>query len=211
MDMRWKIAGTVLLAIVVTGCQNQLAEENRALHAQNVELQSQLDEANRRLRETPPPAAPAPAPVTVAPQPAPPPTPAPAPMPRPDLGTLEVTEDARAGTTTVTLPGDVFFDSGKDVIKDSAKPSLDKVVAAIKKQYKGKMVHIVGYTDTDPIVHSHWKSNVELSEARAAAVKNYLVAHGVSATRLTTSGMGDANPKGTKAQSRRVEVVVVTG
>ena len=98
-----------------------------------------------------------------------------------------------------------------DVIKDSAKSSLDKVVLALKKQYAGKTVRIEGYTDTDPIVHSHWKSNKELSDARATAVSDYLVAHGIEGSRITTKGYGDTKPKATKALSRRVEVVVITG
>jgi len=210
MGRRWITSGTItLLSVLAVGCDNKVMDENRELHRQNVELQAQLDEA-RRARE----AQPAPAPVVVAPPPAPAPVPAPAPMPpppTPDLGTLVVTEDRAAGTTTVSLPGDVFFDSGRDVIKDSAKGSLDKVVAALRKQYAGKAVRIEGYTDTDPIVHSHWKSNKELSDARATAVSDYLIAHGIDGSRITTKGYGDTKPKATKALSRRVEVVVITG
>jgi outer membrane protein OmpA-like peptidoglycan-associated protein len=207
MGRWWISSGTIgLVAIISLGCQDKVAEENRALHNQNVELQAQLDAA-RRAKESqplPPPVAPAPAPV-----PAPPVVVAPA--PRPDLGPLVVTEDKAAGTTTVSLPGDVFFDSGHDSVKESAKASLDKVVLALKKQYAGKAVRVEGYTDTDPIMHSHWKSNQELSEARATAVGAYLTAHGIDASRVTTKGYGDTKPKGTKALSRRVEVVVITG
>ena len=210
MGRSWIRSGTIgLLSLLAVGCQNKVMDENRDLHRQNVELQAQLDEA-RRARD----AQAVPAPVVQAPPPAPAPAPAPMPAPapsKPDLGTLVVTEDAAAGTTTVSLPGDVFFDSGRDVIKDSAKSSLDKVVVALKKQYAGKKVRIEGYTDTDPIVHSHWKSNQELSDARATAVSDYLIAHGVDGARVTTKGYGDSKPKATKALSRRVEVVVVTG
>ena len=201
-------SGTIgLLALLAVGCQDKVMDENRDLHRQNVELQAQLDEA-RRARE----AQPAPAPVVVAPAPAPIPAPLPMPAPaKPDLGSLVVTEDKAAGTTTVSLPGDVFFDSGRDVIKDSAKSSLDKVVAALRKQYSGKMIRVEGYTDTDPIVHSHWKSNQELSDARSTAVGDYLIAHGIDGSRITTKGFGDSKPKATKALSRRVEVVVITG
>ena len=127
MGRRWITSGIItLLSVLAVGCDNKVMDENRDLHRQNVELQAQLDEA-RRARE-----AQAPAPVVVAPATAPVPVPVPLspPTAKPDLGSLVVTEDRAAGTTTVTLPGDVFFDSGRDVIKDSAKGSLDKVVAA---------------------------------------------------------------------------------
>ncbi len=133
------------------------------------------------------------------------------PQPKPDIDGLELHHDAAAGTTTVTLPGDVFFDPGKAEVKTSAKPTLDKVASALKKEYGGKTVRVEGYTDTDPIKHSKWKDNQELSEARASAVRDYLVSKGVAATRVTVEGLGETKPKGTKAASRRVEVVVVTG
>jgi outer membrane protein OmpA-like peptidoglycan-associated protein len=50
-----------------------------------------------------------------------------------------------------------------------------------------------------------------LSEARAAAVREYLVQKGLDATSITTAGFGADKPKGQdKAQNRRVEIVVVT-
>ena len=124
---------------------------------------------------------------------------------------LETTEDVAAGTTTVHLPSDIFFDSGKATIKDSATGSLDKVVAALQKHYPGKHIEIQGHTDTDPIKLSKWKSNQELSEARAKAVKVYLADHGIPAALIVTKGFGDTKPRGpVKAINRRVEIVVAT-
>ena len=82
----------------------------------------------------------------------------------------------------------------------------------MKKQYAGKPVHVQGHSDSDPIKHSTWKSNQELSEARAKAVRDYLVSKGVSMSHVTAEGFGDSKPKSPtdKAKNRRVEVVVLT-
>jgi flagellar motor protein MotB len=70
---------------------------------------------------------------------------------------------------------------------------------------------VEGHTDSDPIKVSQWKSNQELSEARADAVKKYLVSKGVDANSVSTSGLGSSRPKSNdKAANRRVEIVVVT-
>ncbi|HZK81516.1 MAG TPA: OmpA family protein [Humisphaera sp.] len=220
--MRNVIRGLILsglLGVAGLGCQSSLYSENKDLRTQNLELQQQLDEANRQkmAHATPPPvstpvpaAAPTP-PVVVEQAPVPTP-PAPTPSARPDLGNLEVTHDTAAGTTTVNLPSDVSFSSGQAVLLPEAKKSLVKVVSALKKEYNGKPVRIVGNTDSDPIVKSHWKSNQELSEKRADAVRNYLVSKGIPANRITVEGLGDTNPKSKtdKAKNRRVELVVLT-
>jgi outer membrane protein OmpA-like peptidoglycan-associated protein len=212
MGRAWKSL-LVIAAITFfgTGCQNSVYDENKKLRDQNRELQAQLDEAHR----TPPVAAQTPTqPVVNAAPPAVPAAP-PAvlnPKAKPDFGGLETTVDANAGTTTVNLPSDVFFGSGQATILPEAKKSLDKVVTVLKKEYAGKTVRIEGHTDSDPIVHSHWKSNQELSEKRADAVRDYLVSKGVSENRITTVGFGDTKPKSQseKKKNRRVELVVVT-
>jgi outer membrane protein OmpA-like peptidoglycan-associated protein len=216
MARAWIGAWAVGMAILSAGCQNKMYDENKALRQQNQELQAQLDSRSSAsqpqvVQPQPPPQQPL---VAQTPQSAPVDQTAPpvrtAAQHKPYLGDLETTVDARAGTTTVTLPGDVFFDPGQITIKDTAKKSLDKVVAALKKEYAGKQVRIEGYTDSDPIVHSKWKSNQELSEKRAGAVRDYLVSKGVSAKRVSIVGMGDAKPrsKTIKSQNRRVEVVL---
>ncbi|MDB5357400.1 MAG: hypothetical protein JWN24_3853 [Phycisphaerales bacterium] len=215
MGRAWKSL-LVIAAITFfgTGCQNGVYDENKKLRDQNRELQAQLDEAHR----TPPAVAQTPASpvVNVAPQPAAPVTPpvtaTPNPRGKPDFGGLETTVDANAGTTTVNLPSDVFFGSGQATILPEAKKSLDKVVTVLKKEYAGKTVRIEGHTDSDPIVHSHWKSNQELSEKRADAVRDYLVSKGISDGRITTMGFGDTKPKSQseKKKNRRVELVVIT-
>jgi chemotaxis protein MotB len=127
------------------------------------------------------------------------------------LSGLDVTENKAAGTTTVNFLGDALFDSGKATLKETAKANLDKVAAALKKQYAGKQVRVEGHTDSDPIVHSKWKSNMELSKARADAVRDYLVKKGVDAAIVSTQGYGESKPKGAdKAKNRRVEIVVVS-
>lgn len=211
-------AAMVLVAMV--GCQNKVYDENQALRKQNQELQTQLD-ANRShpesapppiVHQEPTPQSPAVAQHTAEPADTENPGPSePAPSHRPDLGNLKYTVDRNAGTTTVHLPSDLFFDSGQATLRESAKKSLDKVASALKKDYAGKKVRIEGHTDSDPIVHSKWKSNQELSEKRAQAVREYLVSKGVSSGRISTMGYGDKKPVSeNKSQNRRVEVVVLT-
>ena len=210
-------AGLALVAVV--GCQNKVYDENQALRKQNQELQTQLD-ANRShpesapppiVHQEPPPQSPTVAQHNTEAADTENPAPEPAARHRTDLGNLKVTEDKNAGTTTVHLPSDLFFDSGQATLRESAKKSLDKVAAALKKDYAGKKVRIEGYTDSDPIVHSKWKNNQELSEKRAQAVREYLVSKGVSSSRVTTVGYGEKKPVSqNKAQNRRVEVVVLT-
>src|SRR5690348_1226589 len=161
----------VALSMAAAGCQNKVYDENQALRRQNQELQSQLDTNHSRPEPEQPVVVQAPqqAPVVAQAPQAPEATETPIERPqrvrraKPDLGDLEVTEDRAAGTTTVSLPGDLFFDSGRATLKESAKKSLDKVAAALKKDYANKHVRIEGHTDSDPIVHSKWKGNKELS------------------------------------------------
>ena len=130
---------------------------------------------------------------------------------QPGIEGIETSYDAAAGTLTVNLPGDVLFASGQDSLKDSARATLDKVISAVKRDYAGKRIRVEGHTDSDPIVKTKDKylDNLDLSLNRAAAVTRYLETKGIPASQITTSGYGPARPKGNKAQSRRVEIVVV--
>lgn len=205
-----------LLVLIGAGCQNAVHDENQSLHGQNRELQAKLNqqvERNRQLegllaakdQEIARLKAQA---VTVAP---------PQPDPQPDVKGLEgmdTTYDAKAGTLTVNLAGDVLFEPGKADLKPAAKASLDKVLAALNNQYKAKPVRIEGHTDTDPIKASAnlWKDNMELSLARAKAVEQYLRKAGLDYKRLAhVGGSGEHAPRGPdKTKNRRVEIIVET-
>lgn len=112
------------------------------------------------------------------------------------------------GEMVATLSGSVLFDSGRATLKSSAKKDLDRVVAELKKTYRNASIRVEGHTDSDPIKHSNWHSNDELSQARADAVMRYLSSKGINTDRMTSIGFGSAKPKSTKQASRRVEVIV---
>ncbi len=108
----------------------------------------------------------------------------------------------------VTL-GDVLFSSGRAELNDGATSSLGKL-AAFLIQYPERTVAIEGHTDS---VGSA-EINLGLSQRRADAVKAYLVTRGIAATRLTTSGKGEAVPvagngaAADRQRNRRVEVII---
>jgi outer membrane protein OmpA-like peptidoglycan-associated protein len=130
----------------------------------------------------------------------------------PEIAGLNTTFDKQKRELTVTLQSDILFDPGSADLKQGSKSTLDKVAAAIKKDYPTKKIRIHGHTDKDPIVHSNakWIDNMDLSQNRAAAVARYLKTKGVDTKNLTTVGFGETQPKATKEKSRRVEIVVVT-
>ena len=111
---------------------------------------------------------------------------------------------------TVNLPGDILFDKGQDTLKPSALSTLDKIVAAIQRQYPGKKLFVDGHTDADPIrAHKdEYNDNRDLSYARAKSVTDYLTGKGIEGKLITVRAFGEFKPKPTKAASRRVEIVV---
>jgi len=129
------------------------------------------------------------------PAPAPPVEPPPAPKPAP------VAEK-------IVLNG-VQFDFDKAVIKAEYYPVLD-AAASVLKQHGDKQVVITGHTCS----MGSEQYNQKLSERRAAAVKNYLTAKGISGSRLMTQGAGESKPvadnatKQGRMMNRRAELQV---
>jgi outer membrane protein OmpA-like peptidoglycan-associated protein len=204
-------------AMALTGCANNKArvsaaeEESLALRDQNATLEQGVRERDAKIAEletalancapAATAAAPAPAPTWTAPVAA---APTAAPRFQPDE---DFQRDAR-GDLRASIAGNVLFDSGQATIKTSARKELDRIASKLNGTYRGSAIRIEGHTDSDPIRRSKWSSNEALSQARADSVKKYLVSKGVSASRLESIGYGSSQPKGTKASSRRVEIVV---
>ena len=116
----------------------------------------------------------------------------------------------------ITFVSEVFFDSGKNIIKSDGKLSLEKVSAVLNRDVPGSMVAIEGHTDNAPIKYSGWKSNWELSSARALAVLHYLIDEcEIKPTRLSANGYGEFRPvasndtKEEMQKNRRVEIVIL--
>ena len=89
----------------------------------------------------------------------------------------------------VTVAADALFDFNKAVLRPEGKAKLDELVskaAAIKLE----VILAVGHTDR----LGGDAYNQKLSEKRAAAVKEYLVAKGIEANRVYTEGKGEAQP-----------------
>lgn len=116
----------------------------------------------------------------------------------------------------ITVVGDLLFDSGKAKIRPEAFGLLTKVSAILKDNMAQFNVGIEGHTDNVPIKQSGWKSNWELSTARALSVLHYLANdQGIPPERLSAIGYGEYRPvasdetKDGRKQNRRVEIVIL--
>ncbi|MBC7833777.1 MAG: OmpA family protein [Phycisphaerales bacterium] len=121
------------------------------------------------------------------------------------------TVSSRGSDIVVGIAGDVLFDSGKATLKDSAKRSLGQIAETLSSRYGGRGIRVEGYSDSDPIKKSKWADNEELSAQRALAVERHLVSRGISGGSIYSAAFGPARPKGSKKDSRRVEIVILDG
>ncbi|HRY30062.1 MAG TPA: flagellar motor protein MotB [Elusimicrobiota bacterium] len=111
----------------------------------------------------------------------------------------------------VTLPSAVLFDPGSEELKATALEPLDRVADALAKSTAPIVVE--GHTDDIPITHSHWRSNYELSAARAFSVIRYFTeVKGLPPSRLAARGYGPYRPTvandsdESRARNRRIEI-----
>ncbi len=116
----------------------------------------------------------------------------------------------------ITFVADILFDSGKAKIKPEAMPSLGKIGTVLNDTVPLSGIGIEGHTDNQPIQYSGWKSNWELSTARALSVLHYLIDEkGVAPQRVSAIGYGEYRPVASnetaegRQANRRVEIVIL--
>jgi len=105
----------------------------------------------------------------------------------------------------------IFYETGAYNIKDESKAELGKLIDFLVKNQKVK-IEISGHTDNVGLK----STNQVLSEKRAQAVYDYLVAKGIAAARLSFKGYGDSKPIASndkeegRSQNRRTEFTIVS-
>ena len=103
----------------------------------------------------------------------------------------------------------IRFDVGKATIRPESMGVINEVVSLMKQHAELKF-SVEGHTDSD----GNEASNQSLSEARAKAVMDQMVALGIASSRLSHKGWGQTKPVASnntpegKAENRRVEFVV---
>ena len=126
--------------------------------------------------------------------------------------------DIRVVGDRFVFESSVLFDSGKAEISSAGKQSLDSLAAAVLDLEREIppdipwILRVDGHTDSHAISSSAFKSNWELSAARAISVVQYLVSKGIEPNRLVAAGFGEFQPidPGTDdeafAHNRRIEL-----
>ena len=124
---------------------------------------------------------------------------------------IDVSRRSGSGEIVVNIAGDVLFNSGSADLRSDAKKSLDQIAQVLKSTYASNEIRVEGYTDSDPLnkTKAKWGTNENLSSNRAQQVESYLVSKGVDNNRIYSAAFGPSKPKGTKKDSRRVEIVIL--
>lgn len=109
-----------------------------------------------------------------------------------------------------SLSSDVLFPTNSSYLTDKAKVELQKLTKILLAQ-KDKKIRVDGHTDAT----GEENYNIWLSEKRAASVKKFLEDAGITASRISTKGLGPNKPIADnktadgRQKNRRVEVIIL--
>jgi chemotaxis protein MotB len=132
-----------------------------------------------------------------------------------DINNKQVKVEMQDKGLVITFVSEVLFDSGKAKLRSDSLSKLDKVAGVLNTTVADLNVGVEGHTDNQPIRKSGWKSNWELSTARALSVLHYLSEKSVAEPRLEAIGYGEYKPvasndtKAGRQKNRRVEIVIL--
>ena len=130
-----------------------------------------------------------------------------------DLGKFATLDLVPDQTMRIILTGDLLFSLGNSDLSRSAKNSLYVLATVLKGT--PYMVNVVGHTDNIPMASSRFRSNWELSVARASVVARFLIDDiGMDPAQFVVSGYASYRPvvpnssSQNRAKNRRVEIIV---
>lgn len=129
-----------------------------------------------------------------------------------NAGRLELTRDSRG--LVVSLPESATFPPASIDVTDGARELIARVAAIV--QASGHPMRIEGHTDNVPIRSSKFRSNWELSTARASTVIAFLIETlAYDPAQLSAAGYGEFHPRApndsvqNRARNRRVDIVIL--
>jgi chemotaxis protein MotB len=129
-----------------------------------------------------------------------------------DAGKLQV--EIRENRMIVRLGDKILFDPGKTDLKPEGKDALTQVTAVLKT-LQNRNFQVAGHTDNIPIKSAKFRSNWDLSTARAVEVVNFMIGAGMEGKRLSAAGYAAEAPVApndtpeNKAKNRRIEITLV--
>ena len=133
---------------------------------------------------------------------------------RHDIYCVALPEDKRPETVTVLQTNasvainNLLFETGKDIIMPASLPELKRIATYVATY--GYKVRLAGHTDNI----GQPEANKALSQARAEAVRNQLIAYGVAPESIKAYGYGDLQPVASndteegRQLNRRVEITI---
>lgn len=119
----------------------------------------------------------------------------------------------RDGRMVVVLQSQVLFPSGRAKLRPAGKRAIEEITQVLRSVTDRKF-QVAGHTDNAPIRRGRYRSNWELSTARAVAVVRLMVKLGMPGKQLSAAGYGEFSPvmandtQEHKAQNRRIEIVL---
>ena len=128
-----------------------------------------------------------------------------------DQGLIKVDQDKL--WVTIEMKSNILFSSGSAELEDEAQPVLRQLSNTLSKL--PNHIDVEGHTDNLPISTEIFRSNWELSAARAASVVHLFSRYGVKPSRLTAIGYGEYRPitenntSAGRLKNRRVAVVIL--
>jgi chemotaxis protein MotB len=113
-----------------------------------------------------------------------------------------VTLSSRHGGLAIDVPEATLFEPGQATLKTEARPTLGRIASALK-DIADREILVAGHADAAPPRGGHFRSNWELSAARAVAVVQVLQAEAVDPHRLIAVGRSEFAGEG---EPGRVEI-----
>jgi chemotaxis protein MotB len=129
-----------------------------------------------------------------------------------DAGKLQV--EIRENRMIVRLGDKILFDPGKTDLKPEGKEALAQVTTVLKG-LANRNFQVAGHTDNVAMKSARFRSNWDLSTARAVEVVNFMISSGMEPKRLSAAGYADQSPvapndtQENKAKNRRIEITLV--
>lgn len=130
----------------------------------------------------------------------------------------QITVEKRENNIVISIKEKGSFPSGSAELQQSFMPAIEKIKRVL--QEVPGLVAVSGHTDNVPILTDRFRSNWELSSARAASAIDALLqakSSGLRPKRFVVHGYADTKPikknnsEKNRAQNRRVEIVILQG